>query len=106
AAPAPPPAPTRPPAPRLAVEDTTHTAVPEILIRAPRVTLDEILDRVQRGETRRDSLMQDQTFLSTARVMHDDGHHGLEPLAETVSRVYKKRPGRVRTIQLRHWENY
>ena len=39
--------------PTLAVEDTMHTAVPEVLVRAPRVTLDEILDRVARGEKRR-----------------------------------------------------
>jgi hypothetical protein len=92
------------PGPTLAVEDTMHTSVPEVLIRAPRVTLDEILDRVARGEARRDSLMQDQTFLSTARVVRNDGPHGAEPIMETVSRVYKKRPDRVRSITLRAWE--
>ena len=37
-----------------------RTSVPEVLVSAPRVTLDEILDRVGRGEARRDSLLADQ----------------------------------------------
>src|SRR5690349_15180215 len=90
--------------PTLAIEDTMHTDVPLVLVRAPRVTLDEILDRVARGEARRDSLMKDQTFLSTARVVRTDGRDGPTVLVETVSRVYKKRPGHVRSIRLRHWE--
>ena len=40
-----------------------------MLVRAPRVTLDEILARVERGERRRDSLMTDQRFLVTARLV-------------------------------------
>lgn len=98
------PAPGSASGPTMAVEDTMHTSVPEVLIRAPRVTLDEILDRVARGEARRDSLMNDQSFLFTARVIRNDGKEGPEPLVENVSRVYKKRPGRVRSIKLREWE--
>ena len=48
------------PGPTLAREDTLHTEVPEVLVRAPRVTLAEILDRVARGEARRESLLTDQ----------------------------------------------
>ena len=33
-------------------EDTMHTEVPEVLVTAPRITLDEILDLVARGEAR------------------------------------------------------
>src|SRR5437867_2555507 len=39
------PAPARS-GPTMAREDTMHTEVPEVLVAAPRVTLDEILDRV------------------------------------------------------------
>jgi hypothetical protein len=95
------------PGPTLAVEDTMHTSVPEILIRAPRVTLDEILARVARGEARRDSLMLDQSFLTTIRLVRNDGKGGQpEPLMETVMRVYKKRPDFARSVTLRRWERY
>ena len=53
--------------PTLAREDTLHTEVPEVLVAAPRVTLDEILDRVARGEARRESLLTEQAF--TAAVV-------------------------------------
>lgn len=90
--------------PTLAVEDTMRTAVPEVLVRAPRVTLDEILDRVARGEARRESLMTDQSYLATVRVVRDvTGRKGPELLFETVSRVYKKRPGLARAVLLRHY---
>ena len=105
AAPAAPPA-TGTSGPTLAVEDTMHTSVPEVLVRAPRVTLDEILDRVARGESRRDSLMQDQTFLFTVRVLASSpkGDKPPDPIAETVSRVYKKRPDKARSLTLRDWQ--
>src|SRR3954470_19071359 len=93
------------PGPTIAVEDTMHTQVPEVLVRAPRVTLAEILDRVARGEARRDSMIRDQTFLSTARVVGHvlDEHHEPVLIAETVARVYKKRPNKLRTVMLRHY---
>jgi hypothetical protein len=89
----------------VAVEDTMHTQVPEVLVRAPRVTLAEILDRVARGEARRDSMIQDQTFLSTARVVGHVLDDNRKPvlIAETVARVYKKRPNKLRTVMLRHY---
>jgi len=92
--------------PTLAKEDTMHTSVPEVLIRAPRVTLDEILNRVSRGEARRDSLMQDQTFLFSVRVLATSmkGDKAPDLIAENVSRVYKKRPDRVRSLTLRDWQ--
>ena len=91
--------------PTLATEDTLHTEVSEVLVRAPRVTLEEILDRVARGEARRDSLLRDQSFTATMRVMRNvTGKRAPELFAETVSKVYKKKPGRVRTIELRHFE--
>ena len=91
--------------PSVAVEDTMHTDVSEVLVRAPRVTLDEILDRVARGEARRDSLLQDQSFTATLRVMRNTiGRKTPELFFESVSRVYKKKPDRVRTIELRKFE--
>jgi len=103
AAPSVPPSPG--PGPTLAVEDTMHTELPEVLVSAPRVTLDEILDRVARGEARRDSLLQDVAFTATLRVVRGtSGDRGPQLLVETVSRVYKKKPDKVRTVTLRHWE--
>jgi len=90
--------------PTLAVEDTMRTEVSEVLVRAPRVTLDEILNRVARGEARRDSLMNDQTFTATMRVVRNVTSAKPEVLIETVSKVYKKKPGMARTIELRTYE--
>jgi hypothetical protein len=95
------------PGPALAVEDTMRTEVPEVLVRAPRVTLDEILDRVARGEARRDSAIRDQSFTATIRILRDTAGKGTpEVLAESVSKVYRKKPGLVRTVPLRHYERY
>src|SRR6266571_1427225 len=97
-----------PPGPTLAIEDTLHTEVPEVVVRAPRVTLNEILDRVARGEARRESLLTDQTFLATARMVGHAADQGKAPelLSETVVRVYKKRPDKAREVVLRHFEAY
>jgi outer membrane lipoprotein-sorting protein len=95
------------PGPAVAVEDTMHTKVPEVLVRAPRVTLDEILDRVARGEARRDSLLRDLSFTATMRVVRNTAGKGTPELfAESVSKVYKKKPNGVRTIALRKYEKY
>ena len=101
-----PPSSTGVPGPTVAVEDTMHTAVPEVLIRAPRVTLAEILDRVARGEARRDSLIRDQTFRATIRLVSNttDPRRPPELESETVMRVYKKRPSQARTVMLRRWQ--
>lgn len=90
-----------PPGPTFAREDTMTTEVPEVLVTAPRVTLDEILDRVARGESHRESLMVDQSFTATFRFLtrKKDGKETL--LKEKVMRVYKKRPDRVRSLTLR-----
>jgi len=92
--------------PTVAVEDTMRTEVPEVLVRAPRVTLDEILERVARGEARRDSMLHDQTFTTTLRLVRDvkGAKHGPKLLMETVARVYKKRPDKVRSVVLRRWK--
>ena len=91
-----------PAGPTLATEDTMRTEVPPVLVRAPRVTLEEILARVERGERRRDSLMNDQRFLVTARLVRTgDDRRGPEVLTEWVARVFRKRPGLVRTQVLR-----
>jgi hypothetical protein len=92
------------PGPTLAVEDTMYTTVPEVLVRAPRVTLDEILDRVALGEARRDSLLRDQAFTFTLRVVGNVATQK-EPklLVETVNRVYRKRPDKVRSVRLREY---
>lgn len=87
-----------------AVEDTMHTAVPEVLVNAPRVTLSEILDRVAAGEDRRDSLLNDQSYLLTIRMVgHADDGKTPKLIEETVSRVYQRRPKQTRAIELRHW---
>ncbi len=91
--------------PTLAVEDTLYTEVPEVLVHAPRVTLDEILDRVARGEARRESLITDQTFTVAVRMIRDvAGDQTPQPVVETVWRVYRKRPDKVRSLELRRWE--
>lgn len=90
--------------PTLAVEDTMHAEVPPVLVRAPRVTLEEILARVARGERRRDSLMTDQSVLVTARLVRNASRsRPTEVISETVLRVFKKKPGRVRTLVLRQF---
>lgn len=89
--------------PTLAVEDTMHTEVPEVLVNAPRVTLDEILDRVARGEARRDSLLHDVVFTATMRIVRV-GEKQPQLLQEVVNRVYKRKPDQVRNVMLRHWE--
>ena len=93
--------------PTLAIEDTLHTEVPEVLVRAPRVTLDEILDRVANGEARRESLMTDQTFTAAVRVMRDVKTKGREPrlVEESVWRVFRKRPDKVRSVSLRRYQS-
>jgi hypothetical protein len=92
------------PGPTVATEDTMTTAIGEVLVRAPRVTLDEILDRVARGEARRDSSIQDESYRVTTRIVRDPGH-GRAPvvLQESVYQVYRKRPGKVRAILLREY---
>jgi len=91
--------------PTLATEDTMRTEVSPMLVRAPRVSLEEILDRVARGEARRDSLLRDQSFTATMRVIRNTSGRGTPKLfAETVAKVYKKKPGKVRTIELRRYE--
>jgi len=100
-----PPAPAvRSAGPTLAAEDTMFTEVPPVLVSAPRVTLDEILGRVARGERRRDSLMTDQSVLVTTRLVRNaDRKRPAELLLESVARVYKKKPDRVRTQVLRDY---
>ncbi len=100
-------APARAAGPAVAVEDTMQTDVAGVLVRAPRVTLDEILDRVARGEARRDSLLQDQSFTATVRVLRNTAGKGTPELfAETVSKVYRKKPNLVRTVRLRQYERH
>src|SRR5439155_14698354 len=93
------------PGPTVAREDTMFTQVPEVLVRAPRVTLEEILARVARGEARRESLIADQQFTATFRVVR--GIAGSKPpelLSERVLRVYKKKPHFVRSVPLRQYD--
>lgn len=99
---------TIPPGPTVAVEDTMHTSVPEVLVRAPRVTLAEILDRVARGEARRDSLLNDESFRAVIRLVANEAGPAKRPEleSETVVRVYKKRPDRARSVTLREWERH
>lgn len=103
---APLPAPARPDDPQavLAVEDTMSTEVTPEFVSARRVTLDEILDRVARGEARRDSLLLDQSFTATLRLLRNTTTPGrTELFSETVARVFKRRPSQVHTVELRRF---
>src|SRR5438128_2289428 len=88
--------------PTMAREDTLSTEVNPVLVRAPRVTLEEILDRIARGEAHRDSLIADESFRVTMRLVRQPGA-GKPPVLvqETVDQVYRKRGGRVRVVTLR-----
>lgn len=94
-----------PPGPTVATEDTMHTEVPEVLVQAPRVTLNEILDRVARGEARRDSMLRDMSFIATFRMVGktNDPKKAPEMISETVVQVFKKKPDKVRSIVLREF---
>jgi|RhiMetdeSRZDD1v2_1073273.scaffolds.fasta_scaffold108458_4 hypothetical protein len=93
------------PGPTLAREDTMSTEMAEVLVSAPRVTLDEILGRVARGEARRDSMLKDQQFTATLRLVKGmQRGKEAELLSETVARVYKKRPDKVKSVVLRNWQ--
>jgi hypothetical protein len=98
------PAPASPSAgPTLAREDTMHTSVPEVLVSAPRITLDEILDRIARAERQRDSLLLDESFVATMRMMRASDDKGPPTfLEESVVQVYRKKPNHARTLLLRH----
>jgi hypothetical protein len=93
--------------PTLAREDTLSTAVSEILVRAPRVTLAEILDRVARGEAHRDSLLRDAAFRVTLRVLRNTKGKGTPTvMVESVYQIYRKRPDHVRAIELRDYREH
>ena len=89
--------------PTLAVEDTMRTSVPEVLVRAPRVTLDQILDRVARGEARRESALVDQSFVGTFRALRRDRGDSTQLVREVVTRIWRKRPDLSRTVVVRDW---
>ena len=96
------------PIPTLAVEDTfamPTTTLPEELVEAPRVTLDEILRRVAEGEDRRDSLMQDQSYTLLFKIVFveddPDSNKKSKIEREYVSRVSKKAPNKVREVPIR-----
>ncbi len=100
------------PGPVLAVEDTLPlpaAQLPLTTVTAPRVTLDEILRRVAEGEARRDSLMHDQSFVLLAALTYLDEGKGAGATTrqwEAVSKVYRKRPDKVRSVLLRHRSNF
>ncbi len=102
------------PGPTLAVEDTLRTRapepLPEVLVTAPRQTLDEILRRVAEGEAYRDSLIRDQAytlfFRMTGRDSEKDALDRSEPYLEVATRMYQKRPGKERVVPLRSWSRY
>jgi hypothetical protein len=96
-------------APVLAVEDTIRLAsgtLPEYVVTAKRVTLDEILRRVNEGEERRDSLMQDQVFTRVLKVVYrydekDSSKKAVTQL-DDARRIFKKKPDLFREVPLRH----
>lgn len=91
--------------PTLATEDTLHMDLPPVLVKAPRVTLQEILRRVAQGEARRESLLTDQSFIVTTRMVRNarSAADTAVLVREDVMRVYRKKPRKVRTEQLKHW---
>jgi hypothetical protein len=96
----------QPSMPTLAEEDTitlSSGALPEVLVTAPRVTLAEILHRVAQGEARRDSMIQDQAFTATVRVLRDVVKAEPKLISEVVTRIYKKKPDMIREVPLRRW---
>jgi len=99
--------------PTLAEEDTIpipSALLPVYVVTAPRVSLDEILQRVAEGEARRDSLMLDQSYTLSARITYLDADEkaptGAKTRVEYASKVYKKRPDKVREIPLRQKSDY
>ena len=89
--------------PTLAREDTMHVSLPAVLVTAPRLTLDEILDRISRAERRRDSLLVDESFVATIRIMRArDETSPPRLLEESVVQVFRKKPGHARTLLIRH----
>lgn len=97
--------------PTLAAEDTIPPLInepyPELIVNAPRLRLEEILSLVAQGEARRDSLMNDVAFTALMRVTghSKDLSKGEKAKSfvywDAASRVYKKRPDKVRTIRLK-----
>lgn len=108
------PTPRPPSGPTLAVEDTLHALVeeplPELLVTAPRQTLDEILRHVAEGEAYRDSLIKDQSYTLFIRMVgRDSKKESLdksEPYFESAMRIYQERPGKQRVVQLKEWSRY
>lgn len=99
--------------PTLAREDTIpvpSALLPTFVVTAPRVSLDEILRRVAEGEARRDSLMLDQSYTLLARITYLDADGtaptGAKKKLEYASKVYKKRPNKVREIPLRRTTDF
>jgi len=99
--------------PTLAEEDTIpipSALLPVFVVTAPRVSLDEILRRVAEGEARRDSLMLDQSYTLSARITYLDADEktptGAKMRLDYASKVYKKRPDKVREIPLRQKSDF
>jgi hypothetical protein len=90
--------------PTRALEDTMRVDLPQVDVHAARVSLDEILDRVARGEAKRDSLMHDQAYTMVAFLTYVDTTK-TPPVRkrqwESSSRVYKKQPNKVREVPYR-----
>jgi hypothetical protein len=59
---------------------------------------------VARGEARRDSLLRTNLHRDARVVRNTAGEGTPELFAETVAKVYKKKPDMIRTIELRHFE--
>lgn len=93
-----------PSGPTVATEDTLHAEVPEVLVRAPRRPLEEILDEVAAGEARRDSAIRDLACTVTVRMVRNVTGRG-EPtvISEDVTRLYRRKPDQVRAVPLRRW---
>jgi len=97
----------------LAVEDTIpipSALLPEYVVTAPRVSLDEILRRVAEGEAHRDSLMKDQSYTMVALLTYLDADNkpatGAKRKLEYASKVYKKQPDKIREVPLRRSSDF
>jgi len=99
--------------PTLAEEDTIpipSALLPVFEVTASRVSLDEILRRVAEGEAHRDSLMLDQSYTLSARIIYLDADEkaptGAKTRVDYAGKVYKKRPDKVREIPLRQRSDF
>lgn len=89
--------------PTLALEDTLpapRIQLRQVEVRAVRLSLDQILDRIVEGEARRDSLIHDEVYDVYVRMLERDTDRDTprKTLLNQVSRVFRQQPHMKREI--------